>query len=272
MSAAVLPAFAVGLFDDAAVFPPGSAPLAAAIEAHAGYREAWFAGAVGPLVLAESMLPDFGAARSALPVAVTLPGGPASLDAVLAADVELRAVEIAVPAGADLDDLVPSIDAALDGRDVQVAVELPRDGRRDAVLARLVGTSYRAKLRTGGVRAELYPDEAELAETVHAVVVAGVALKATAGLHHAVRNTDPQTGFEQHGFLNLLRAVDAALDGADPSALAGLLADRDGAGLAAWIGGWDAERSERVRHAFTSFGTCSIHDPLADLAELGMTS
>jgi len=31
-----------------------------------------------------------------------------------------------------------------------------------------------------------------------------VLFKSTAGLHHAPRNADPPTGFEQHGFRNLL--------------------------------------------------------------------
>jgi hypothetical protein len=33
---------------------------------------------------------------------------------------------------------------------------------------------------------------------IAAVVAAGVSFKPTAGLHHALRNTDPETGFEQH--------------------------------------------------------------------------
>jgi hypothetical protein len=65
-------------------------------------------------------------------------------------------------------------------------------------------TRYQAKFRTGWTSAEQYPDEAELASAIKAVVDAGVPFKATADLHHAVRSIDPETGLEQHGVLNLL--------------------------------------------------------------------
>jgi|tagenome__1003787_1003787.scaffolds.fasta_scaffold20108502_2 hypothetical protein len=55
---------------------------------------------------------------------------------------------------------------------------------------------------------------------------AGLPFKATAGLHHAFRSTDPGTAFEQHGFLNLITAVDAALALADEASVARLLAER----------------------------------------------
>ena len=129
--------------------------------------------------------------------------------------VRVVALEVAVPTGVDPAQVVPTLDAAVAGHPgLEVYVELPRDERRPALLAALVGSRHHAKLRTGGVRADLYPDEDELAAAVVACVAAGVAFKATAGLHHAVRNTDPTTGFEQHGFLNVLVAVDAAQRGA----------------------------------------------------------
>ena len=96
--------------------------------------------------------------------------------------------------------------------------------------------------------------------------------KATAGLHRAIRNTAPGTGFEQHGFLNILLAVDAALGGAPVADLAAVLADRDAAGVAARVAGLGEERIAAARARFTSFGTCSIDEPLADLAALGLTT
>jgi hypothetical protein len=104
---------------------------------------------------------------------------------------------------------------------------------------------------------------------VLACVTAGVAFKATAGLHHAVRNTDPTTGFEQHGFLNLLAAVDAAQRGADHGEVAALLAQRDAAAVAARVAALDGCAGP-VRDAFHSFGTCSIDDPRTELTALGL--
>ncbi|MEU3621300.1 hypothetical protein BS329_08055 [Amycolatopsis coloradensis] len=267
-----IPALFAGLCDDAAVFPPGLAPLPDAVVAHDEHVSAWYADLVGPLVVAASALGDLDGVLAGrdvpLPVALTLPGGPAQLagvlEAVAALPVKLDALEIAVPDGMGPDEVL----AAISGATAPVYVEIPRDDRRVPLLTALSGTGHRAKFRTGGVRAELYPDEAELAAAVRTAVGAGVPFKATAGLHHALRNTDPETGFEQHGFLNLLLATDAVLhaDG-DPGAL---LAERDGAVVAARLRALDADRVAAARAGFTSFGTCSITDPLTELAGLGL--
>ncbi len=154
--------------------------------------------------------------------------------------------------------------------DVAVFVEVPRDGRRAEVIATCASTGYQAKFRTGGVRAELYPGEAELANAIRAVVDAQVPFKATAGLHHAIRNTDPTTGFEQHGYLNLLLATDAALDFADESEIAALLAERDAHKIAERVANLDGSRVAAARERFLSFGTCSIIEPLTELVDLGL--
>ncbi|OXM47286.1 hypothetical protein CFP71_35710 [Amycolatopsis thailandensis] len=266
-----IPALFAGLCDDAAVFPPGLAPLPDAVAAHDEHVSAWYAGLVGPLVVAATALGELaevlGDREAPLPIAVTLPGGPAQLDGALKAvatlPVKLDALEIAVPDEMGPDEVVDAISVVT----APVFVEIPRDGRRLRLLAALSGTGHRAKFRTGGVRAELYPDEAELAAAVRAAVEAGVPFKATAGLHHALRNTDPATGFEQHGFLNLMLATDAVLTGGDAEAA---LAERDGAVLAGRLRALEPDRAVAVRAGFTSFGTCSITDPLTELAGLGL--
>jgi hypothetical protein len=268
-----VPALVRNLCDDAAVFPPGLVPLPEAVAAHQRYSSSWFAGMVGPLVLPVSALAEFLDLAQPVPLCLTFPDGPGLLSAALdqaAGRSDLRAAEIAVPKTVAAADIVPRIGKALDGHQVDVAVEIPRDARRDAVLDALAGSPYRAKFRTGGVRADLYPGEDELAGSVLAAARAGVAFKATAGLHHAIRNTDPDTGFEQHGFLNLILAADAAANGAGAADLITLLAERDGARVAGQAHALGVERTAAARRLFTSFGTCSITDPLRELTDLGL--
>jgi hypothetical protein len=206
-----------------------------------------------------------------LALAVTLPGGPSVLAAVLAVvaslPVKLRSLEIAVPAGMQPKELLDALASV--GTGVEVYVEVPWDQRRDRLLAALACTPYMAKFRTGGVRADLYPDEAELAAAVRTAVDGGVPFKATAGLHHALRNTDPETGFEQHGFLNLLLAAGAAACGADEPEVRAVLGERDATVVAGRVREL-AEHGAAARAWFRSFGTCSITDPLTELVDLGL--
>ena len=274
--------------DDAAVFPPGALPLAEAVPAHLAHLESAQGPLVGPFVVAASALPSLGDLLEDLPprsfaVSVTVPG-PGAVRASLetAARIpalDVRAVEVGVPTGVvAAEDVVPTLDLAVrgdlgrtaDGSRVTVFVELPRDERRGALIGELAGTAYLAKLRTGGVRADLHPDAAELGSAIVALVRAGVPFKATAGLHHAVRNTDAATGFEQHGFVNVLVAVAASLEGADSAEASVVLADRNGAGLAASLAALPVGQAEQVRSVFRSIGTCSIDQPVSDLASLGL--
>ncbi|WPB89243.1 hypothetical protein [Streptomyces malaysiensis] len=266
------------LCDDAAVFPPGNMPLAQAVPAHSAHERAAYAGVVGAFVLAARDLGTLGTLTGDLPagsfplsLTVPVPGLADALAAVTAIPaVRLAGLEVTVPDGMAPQEVVPAIQAARNTADgaaeVPVFVELLRDARRESLIDALASTPFRAKLRTGGVRADLYPDERELAEAVVALVRAGVPFKATAGLHHALRNTDPETGFEQHGFLNLLTAAGAARGGADLEELVGLLAERGPETVAAAV----RRLGPEGRESFRSFGTCSIGEPVDELVDLGL--
>ena len=278
-TAVAVPALLARLCDDAAVFPPGNLPLADAVPAHRAHLASGHAGLVGTFVVSAASLGELaglveGEPPGSLDISVTVPE-PAAVGAALAtvdriAALRLSSVETAVPEHVATGAVLSALDATLAGRPGLTAfVELPRDGRRPELIQALSGTPYLAKLRTGGVRAELHPDEGELAAAVVATVRAGLPFKATAGLHHAVRNTDPVTGFEQHGFLNLLTAVDAALAGVGEAAVAQLLSERT-ADVVAPRAVAVAERASLVRGRFRSFGTCSIVEPLEELVALGL--
>jgi hypothetical protein len=179
----------------------------------------------------------------------------------------LTQVEIALPQ--DIDPATAA-SALLDGLafSAQAYVEVPRRAGWEGALDVLAADgAERAKLRTGGMTADAHPSEAEVAAFIHACVVRGLAFKLTAGLHHAVRLTTGN-GFEQHGVLNVLAAVAAALDGADVGELAGLLGARDPAPLLERVAAAD---HPRIRRSFASFGCCGVTEPLDELAALGLS-
>lgn len=261
-----------GLLDDAAVYPPGSLPLAQAVPAHLEHNAADHRSMVGPFVLGLSELPQLAKLTAGMQPGTFELSAISPLEQLdetvrlVAATPawRLMALELTVPAGMAGDEVVQRIrDLAPAG--VTVFVEVPRDERRDEIIAALAGAGIAAKLRTGGVRAELYPDEEELATTIIELVSQGVPFKATAGLHHAVRNTDPETGFEQHGFLNLMLATARARSGASLAEVREALALRDGLQLASQLPG-----AAGIRDSFVSFGTCSIQEPVVELVELGL--
>jgi hypothetical protein len=286
---ASVPAPWVELVDDAAIFPPGEAPLADAVAAFRERRDEPWAPVVGPLVVTDRALSELAGladpdAEAPLPLSVVCSGGAGSLGPAAhwageTPGTELRALEIALR---DLDDLSGSARrviraaeaVAISGVEAPVYVEMPPlpphgepgPGWLDA-LDEVAAADLRLKFRTGGVDADLFPSTAALAACIEAALDRELPFKCTAGLHRAVRHRDEATGFEHHGFLNVLLATRASLDGEDTAAV---LAETDPATLLAKVEEVGADALARTRRWFASFGCCGVDDPYHDLVELGL--
>lgn len=267
-----------GLVDDAAIFPPGNAPLHDATAAYGARDTEHGAGLVGTFVLRDTDLPlvrGFGA-----PLSVVITGGagqvegPAGLCRKLG--LELTGLEIALPGNVgSLDDLagnaqrvVAAVYAAHDAGsldpDVPVYVELPPTEPSHQWLAaadEVAGAELRLKFRTGGLEASDFPTSPTLAAWIDAALDRETPFKCTAGLHRALRHTADDDGFEHHGFLNVLVATMQAFDGASPDDVTAILEDRELKPVDDLV---------RARRWFRSFGSCSVEEPLADLRELGL--
>lgn len=279
-----------GLFDDASLFPPAGLPMSEAVDGHVRHRDAWYSYLTGPFVCPETRLTQLRSALTAAGLAeidlslIVTAGAQAvagSLDAV-ATDPRLRLRSVEVPTGlgaaAGQDQAaraVAEVVAALDAVPLAGAagyIEIPLTARGDDILGPIEEHRYRAKLRTGGQAAAAFPDEPALAAALVELADRRLPFKCTAGLHHAVRHAAADTGFEHHGFLNLLLAVAAAADGAPAQDVASVLAGLDGGEAAAGIAGLDPLDADRVRALFISVGTCSTDEPVADLVALGLIS
>ncbi|MBB6170689.1 hypothetical protein HNR23_000749 [Nocardiopsis mwathae] len=126
------------------------------------------------------------------------------------------------------------------------------------------------KVRCGGVRSDLFPSIPELEAFITACRDHDVPFKATAGLHHAARHTDPKTRFTHHGYLNLLLATAVAADGGGSAEVRSALAETDERRLAREIRALDPAVAERARELFTAYGSCSTGDPVRDAGRLGL--
>lgn len=265
-----------GLVDDAALFPPGNAPMDAGLRAHAQHHAASYGEMVGPFLCPVSrvdemvaVLPDDRQLEVSLVVDVT---GDATHAALRTVGTDPRLTLVAVEAAAErLGADAATVGERLGRRPGVVGyLEVPRV-RFDTALDLVCRDGWHAaKYRTGGVREDDVPDELQLAGFLIACVRRGLPFKLTAGLHHAVAEGLAKDGPGHHGVLNVLAALAAAQAGASHELVAGLLATQSAVALAADVSRWSDEICLDVRSSFRSFGCCGVTDPIGELAELGL--
>ena len=269
------------LVDDAAVFPPGLAPLDVAVREHLERRTGPYAAHIGSLLvpatsaaeLADLAARDERAVAQPLEVGLVVRPG-AALEPLLDAVDLLRDDPRVLVTGAELgwSEGPTGWRRALE-LDVPLVVEVGLGSDQESGLDDIADAvdhehDVTAKFRTGATPAWPWPDETTLAAFLDAVVLRGLPFKLTGGLHHAVRGD--HDGHPMHGLLNVLLAIHEALDGAETRELAGELARRDAEVIVTAVSGLSDDDARRLRRSFTAYGCCGVLDPLTELEALGL--
>lgn len=273
-SRALNPTLLLHLIDDAAVFPPGNAPLRRAVAEHRRHRSSSYAAAIGPLLVPvadAATIADLAADRSLAVGLIARPGTPRQ---VIEEGVALLRVDPTVRvSGLELG-WVPQW-RAFDVAGIPLTLEVPRGPDHDRALddvaqARAAALPAQVKFRTGATPTLPWPTERELAEFITGAVSRGLPFKLTGGLHHLLR-ADHDGGRPEHGLLNVLLATQRAVT--EPNRVdevESVLAERDPLAVVPVLERWKPAQIEAVRSAFTAYGCCGVTDPLTELDAMGL--
>ena len=283
-----------GLIDYAGLFPPAGLPLDVVLGHYGRYRAGRHAWMLGRLIVPAERLEEAERLAAALGVAVDAPWsvsllvGPPANSETLAATLSLdqrqprrlrvEAIEAVAENAADIDRL-----SAIWPAQVERFVEIPADPDPLPLLQALAAHRMSAKVRAGGLTADRFPSTAQVARFLVRARDTGVALKATAGLHHARRGEYRLTyepGSESgmmHGFVNLVLASALLLAGRIDEELADACLDDDRPGVfklsgraGSWLNGvvTYGELSHARRALLRSVGSCSFEEPVAEIDAL----
>ena len=288
-----------GLFDYAGLFPPTGAPMPSVVEAFAGFVSCADAWMLGRLVVPASRLDEFESAAVAVLQgenvwrlsALLPPAGDAALDdaveRVLAFNSEYagRAVVDSVEFKGD-DPAAIDASAQAIPEEIRAFVEIPVGDDPRGLIAAVKSAEACAKIRCGGVTADLIPRSADVARFLHACASSRTAFKATAGLHHPLRAEQHLT-YEasaprgvMHGFLNVVLATACAMhdESLRASDLVPILEADDlssfGFGETGVVALGHELSNEQItacrEQLFLSIGSCSFDEPRDDLRRLGL--
>ena len=275
------------LIDYAGLFPPAKLDMQTAVRNYAGYCASSDAWALGRFIVPAGRLAEFDEAARLLsaPAAWKLSvlisddaaddvrkvkefharGNPAALDTIECKIINLEAAFALLPEGPI------------------VYFELPNTAELVNSIALLAEHGARAKIRTGGVAADAFPDTNQVADFLLLCAKYHIAFKATAGLHHPLRSAHPFTYEAEsasgmmHGFLNVFLAAALAHLGAEKADIVSMLEERSTAAFVFDDEGvhWHrhhfpvGELAEVRQHFAISFGSCSFTEPMEDLKALG---
>jgi hypothetical protein len=276
-----------GIVDYAGLFPPATLDMSATVENYARYRGDDAAWMLGRIVVPVSRFDEFEAATSGM-VDITGWRISAIVGSDFAAEFESisafnkkgsAVVDMAEIRAGDVETIAKI--AAHVPAGVRAFVEIPVEEPGELIRA-ISSARLRAKIRTGGVTADAFPGTAQVTGFIRACYGAGVAFKATAGLHHPLRcehrltyEPDSPRGI-MHGFLNVFLAAAFCYNGLgavdaprviELGDLSGVRVNDEGI---AWEG-YSLSTSEVAtarRRLAVSFGSCSFTEPVDDLKQL----
>ncbi len=305
----------VQLVDYAGLFPPAKLTMPKAVETFARHRDGKHVFALSRFIVACSKLDEFAEASARhlarLPSAADdAPPEPWTISVLIDGKLEdnLEAIERfnSSHEAANGKGHNHAHNAVIDTVEIKVAspdtveyalerlpeelypfFEMPSEGDLRGFAACLAGRGAGAKIRTGGVQAEMIPSAEVVAEFIDVFNAAEVPIKATAGLHHPLRATYPLT-YEpasptgvMHGFLNVfLGAALLHCNKIKRAQLVEILNDGNPASFkfsdesAVWKGKIiSTEEIMESRENFAiCFGSCSFDDPIDGLRKLGFAN
>ena len=274
------------LIDYAGLFPPAGLDMRTAVANYARYKTGSHAWMLGRFVVPVARLDEFEAAWSTageptgwqLSALVSDPAREIphvhEFNATYAGEIQIDTVELKASTVAQVKSL-PGLMGYVEVTSANDPTEL---------IAAMKHENLRAKIRTGGVTAELFPQASAIARFLRACAAVNLPFKATAGLHHPVRCVKPFTYEERspqgsmHGFLNVFLAAGFARKGFAALFLEQLLLEEDPSAFRFNASGmqWrDAnlstdEMTDLRANFAIAFGSCSFEEPISDLQAIGL--
>jgi hypothetical protein len=285
--------------DYAGLFPPASLTIERAVEGYRRNRASTSAWVSGRFLVRASQLEELAAVATSTMsrdegpweigvVFDTPPAEAASQAAAFHAEME-PALSVAAAEARILDPTLDAIRALVTtigsiNPDVVAFLEVLRASdiraQIDAIGTVLdeAGMTGGAKLRCGGITADLFPSTKEVAGFIIGAAEASVPFKATAGLHQPIRHFDEALDVWRHGFVNLLIATAAAAAGEAEEVVHDIVAetDPDAFAISPAFATWRELRFpgsalRRMRqHNFIAYGSCDFDEPIDALTDLSL--
>jgi hypothetical protein len=304
-------AFFEKLIDYAGLFPPANLSLSEAIKNYADYMNSEDAWMLGPFVLPVKKLEevqayqDFFIKKKPLSLSivsrkvetekefiVSLKEDIAQMYSFLKKNKQwskIEAIEVCLPPTVPTFQLLEEISKEADKLGVRTfcEVSLPESAewrnKLTLTLERIADFNSSQKdpvgikLRTGGIKAEMFPSPEKLAFALAYCRDRNLALKFTAGLHHPIRMFRDEVNTKMHGFVNLfLAGLLACTKNLDEKIMIEIISDEKRSNFSvspeclSWQNlsiSYQAIKKLRTS-SLCSFGSCSFVEPRDEFWEL----
>ena len=292
------------IVDYAGLFPPASVTMATAVRNFAHYRASESGWMLGRFICPAKALELFSAeAELYLPrdagaiawhLSVTASGDiETDMNAMTAFNARHRvcfdeysviadAYEVKANTAEEVDDIHTRVPVTL-----CTFIEVSLVDNPGPIVGAIARTGRRAKMRVGGITADAFPDSERIAQFLIACAHGGVVAKATAGLHHPLRDAyrltyaDDAQQAVMYGYLNVFLATALVGSGASTRDVVAMLEERDASHITFdathcyWAGGskpYALDRSFLAQmrdRGLVSFGSCSFTEPVVETRALG---